>query len=107
MNIIAVKTLTIITPQLGFDYLKNFGFTTVVDRKEVTVNGETQIFSDIQQSLALGGLTDGVTNEELNAAYAAIANGGTYIKPKLYTKVVDHDGNVILDNTLPDSRQVR
>ncbi len=106
MNIIAVKTLTIITPQLGFDYVKNFGFTTVVDRKEVTVNGETQIFSDIQQSLALGGLTVGVTNEELNAAYAAIANGGTYIKPKLYTKVVDHDGNVILDNTQPESRQV-
>lgn len=106
MNILAVKTLTIITPQLGFDYVKNFGFTTVVDRKEVTVNGETQIFSDIQQSLGLGGLTDGVTNEELNAAYAAIANGGTYIKPKLYTKVVDHDGNVILDNTQPDSRQV-
>lgn len=106
MNIVAVKTLTMITPQLGFDYVKNFGFSTVVERKEITVNGETQIFSDIQQSLALGGLTNGVTNEELNAAYAAIANGGTYIKPKLYTKVVDHDGNVILDNTLPDSRQV-
>ncbi|MCI8613654.1 MAG: glycosyl transferase [Lachnospiraceae bacterium] len=106
MNIIAVKTLTMITPQLGFDYVKNFGFTTVVDRKEITVNGETQIFSDIQQSLALGGITEGVTNEELNAAYAAIANGGTYIKPKLYTRVVDHDGNVILDNTEPDSRQV-
>lgn len=106
MNILAVKTLTIITPQLGFDYVKNFGFTTVVDRKEVVVNGETRIYSDIQQSLALGGLTDGVTNKELNAAYAAIANGGTYIKPKLYTKVVDHDGNVILDNTEPDSKQV-
>lgn len=106
MNVLTVKVLTMITPQLGFDYVKNFGFTTVVDRKEITVNGETQIFSDIQQSLALGGLTDGVTNEELNAAYAAIANGGTYIKPKLYTKVVDHDGNIILDNTLPDSRQV-
>ncbi len=106
MNIIAVKTLTLITPQLGFDYVKNFGFTTVVDRKEVVVNGKTEIFSDIQQSLALGGLTDGVTNEELNAAYATIANQGTYIKPKLYTKVVDHDGNVILDNTTPDSKQV-
>ena len=70
------------------------------------VNGEVQIYSDIQQSLALGGLTHGVTNKELNAAYACIANGGTYIKPKLYTKVVDHDGNVILDNTQPDSKQV-
>lgn len=106
MNIIAVKTLTQITPQLGFDYLKNFGFTTLVDREEITINGKTEIFSDIQQSLALGGVTYGVTNEELNASYATIANGGTYIKPKLYTKVLDHDGNVILDNTLPQSRQV-
>ena len=106
MNIVAVKTLTQITPQLGFDYLKNFGFTTLVDRAEITVNGETKIYSDIQQPLALGGLTYGVTTEELNAAYATIANGGTYIKPKLYTKVLDHDGNVILDNTLPQSRQV-
>ena len=106
MNIIAVKTLTQITPQLGFDYLKNFGFTTLVEREEITAGGKTQVFSDIQQSLALGGITKGVTNEELTAAYAAIANSGTYIKPKLYTKVLDHDGNVILDNTAPQSRQV-
>ena len=102
MNIVAVKTLTQITPQLGFDYLRNFGFTTLEERKEI--NGK--IYSDIQQALALGGITNGVTNEELNAAYACIANGGTYIKPKLYTKVLDHDGNIILDNTIPQSRQV-
>lgn len=102
MNIVAVKTLTQITPQLGFDYLKNFGFTTLEERKEI--NGK--VYSDIQQALALGGITNGVTNEELNAAYACIANGGTYIKPKLYTKVLDHDGNIILDNTTPQSRQV-
>ena len=102
MNIVAVKTLTQITPQLGYDYLVNFGFTTLEERKEI--NG--QVFSDIQQALALGGITNGVTNEELNAAYACIANGGTYIKPKLYTKVLDHDDNIILDNTIPQSRQV-
>lgn len=102
MNIVAVKTLTQITPQLGFDYLTNFGFTTLESRKEI--NGK--VYSDIQQALALGGITNGVTNEELNAAYACIANGGTYIKPKLYTKVLDHDGNIILDNTMPQSRQV-
>ena len=102
LNIVAVKTLTQITPQLGYDYLINFGFTTLEERKEI--NG--QIYSDIQQALALGGITNGVTNEELNAAYACIANGGTYIKPKLYTKVVDHDGNIILDNTMPQSKQV-
>lgn len=102
LNIIAVKTITQITPQLGFDYLENLGFTTLEVAKEV--NG--QIFSDIQQTLALGGLTNGVTNMELNAAYACIANGGTYIEPKLYTKVIDHDGNVLLDNTTSETRQV-
>ena len=106
MNILAVKVITYITPQLAYEYLQNFGFTTIVDREEKTVNGETQIYSDIQQSLVLGGLTYGVTNEELNASYATIANGGVYIKPKLYTKILDHDGNVILDNTEPESRRV-
>ncbi len=102
LNIVAVKTLTQITPRLGFDYLRNFGITTLVESKEI--NG--QIFSDIQQSLALSGITDGVTNEELNGAYATIANNGVYIKPKLYNTVVDHDGNIILDNTQPETRQV-
>lgn len=102
LNIVAVKTLTQITPRLAFDYLQNFGISTLVESREI--NG--QVFSDIQQSLALGGITNGVTNEELNAAYATIANHGTYIKPKLYNTVVDHDGNVILDNTQLESKQV-
>ncbi len=95
-NIVAVKTLTQITPQLGFDYLLNFGFSTLVDRR-VESNGT--VVTDIGQALALGGITDGVTNMELNAAYAAIANNGYYIEPKLYTKIVDIDGNVLIDNT--------
>jgi len=102
MNIVTVKTLTQITPKLGYDYLLNFGFTTLVESKVVG----NEVYSDIQQSLALGGITDGVTNFELNAAYATIANGGTYIEPKLYTKVVDQSGNVILDNTHPETKQV-
>lgn len=102
MNILAVKTLTWITPQLGYDYLQNFGFTTLVEREVI---GD-QVFTDIHQSLPLGGITKGVKNIELNAAYATIANGGTYIEPKLYTKVVDQEGNVILDNTNPVSKQV-
>ena len=102
-NIVAVKTLTQISPQLGFDYLQNFGFSTMVEKR---VEKDGSVVSDIGQPLALGGITDGVTNMELNAAYAAIANQGTYIKPKLYTKIVDHDGNVLIDNTAPESTQV-
>ena len=102
-NVLTVKTLTQISPQLGFDYLQNFGFTTLVEKR---VEKDGSVVSDIGQPLALGGITDGVTNLELNAAYAAIANQGTYIKPKFYTKIVDHDGNVLIDNTAPESKQV-
>ena len=96
LNIIAVKAITDITPQLGFDYLLNFGFTTLVERRTAS---DGTISSDITQALSLGGLTDGVTNLELTAAYATIANAGTYIKPMFYTKIIDHDGNVLLENT--------
>ncbi len=95
VNVIAVKTLTQITPQLGFDYLQSLGFTTLVTQKQVG----TEIFSDIQQALALGGITNGITNKELTGAYAAIANSGVYCEPILYTKITDHDGNIIIDKT--------
>ena len=101
-NTIAVKTLTQITPQLGFDYLLNFGFTTVTEGKWI----RDKWYTDVKQPMALGGITDGVKNVELCAAYAAIANEGAYIEPKLYTKVLDANGKVLLDNTSPRSRQV-
>lgn len=102
LNIIAVKTLTTIGPRTGYDYLQHFGFTTLTDG----IERGGQVYSDVTQSLALGGITYGVTNLELNASYAAIANNGTYIKPKLYTKIVDYNGNVLIDNTVGDSYQV-
>ncbi len=94
MNIVTVKTLVDITPQIGFDYLKDLGFTSLVDtRKEP----DGRVVSDINPPMALGGLTDGVSNLELTAAYAAIANNGIYIEPILYTKIVDHNGKVLLE----------
>lgn len=102
MNVCAVKTLTDVGLQTGFDYLKNFGFTTLVDGTDPDYPG----FTDIAQPTALGGITRGVTNLELTAAYAAIANGGVYTEPIFYTKVLDHDGNVLLDNTTPNTHQV-
>lgn len=102
LNIVAVKTLTDITPQVGFNYLKNFGFTSIVEKR---TNSDGSTFSDIGQPLALGGLTDGVSNLELTAAFAAIGNKGTYTKPIFYTKILDHDGNVLIDNT-PETNTV-
>lgn len=102
LNIVTVKCLTDITPQLGFDYLQNFGFTTLVDRE---TRADGSVVSDVTQALALGGITYGVKNIELCASYACIANNGTYIKPMYYTKIVDHDGNTLIDNEA-EARQV-
>jgi penicillin-binding protein 1A len=102
MNIVTVKTMAEVTPQVGFDYLKKLGFTTLVEsRKEA--NGT--VVSDINLPLALGGLTDGVTNLELTAAYAAIANSGVYTEPTFYTKILDRDGKVLINYT-PKKLQV-
>ena len=49
----------------------NLGFSTLVSN-ETTSNGN--VYTDITQSLSLGGLTYGVTNMELTSAYASIAN---------------------------------
>lgn len=99
-NVITVKASTIITPQLGMDYLLNFGFTTL----EATTNENG--FTDVHQALSLGGITNGVTNLEMTAAYAAIANGGKYIEPTLYTTVLDRHGNILLDKSSNKEQQI-
>ena len=94
INIVTVKTLQDIGVELGYKYAEDFGISTLTD-------------SDKNLSLALGGLTKGVTNLELTGAYATIANGGVYLEPKFYTQVLDHDGNVLLDKTnTQDTRTV-
>ena len=92
-NIVALKTLQDIGAGLGLEYAKKFGFTTLSE-------------SDRSLSLCLGGLTNGVKNIELTAAYAAIANGGEYIEPSYYTHIYDHDGNLILDNSQKERHTV-
>ena len=95
INVCAVRTLTeVVGEEKGFEYLENFGITTLTDEDRTS------------QAKALGGITNGVYNIELTAAYAAIANGGTYTEPILYTQVLDHDGNVLLDNSTPDTHEV-
>lgn len=93
INIVTVKTLTQIGTGLGMEYAKNLGITTLVS-------------GDNNQALALGGITNGVTNLELTGAYATIANEGKYYKPTFYTKVEDNSGKVIIDNSKRKSKDV-
>ena len=99
-NIVAVKTLTDITPEVGAAYVQNFGITTLQTQPDESGN------VDITQSMALGGLTKGVKNIELTAAFATIANGGVYTEPVFYTRILDHDGNVLIDNTTSYTKTV-
>lgn len=90
-NVCTVKKFTELTPELGYKYLtENFALTTLDPSQ------------DIVQSASLGGISKGVYNIEMTAAYAAIANGGVYTEPILYTHIYDHDGNLLYENT-PDT----
>ena len=96
MNIIALKTLNeTVTPQLGFEYAKDFGISTLVENE---ADDDGTMHTDIGPALCLGGLTKGVTNLELTAAYASIANRGVYTEPVFYTKILDSTGRIIINN---------
>ncbi len=96
-NTVAVKVLD----DVGLDYAYNYAVNdmhldTLVDEYEL--NGVS--YTDKSYwSLALGGMVRGVTVRDLTAAYASVENGGIYRTARTYTKVLDSDGNVVLDNS--------
>ena len=93
LNIIAVRCLMEqLDPHKGRLYAENLGITSLLD-------------SDENPALALGGITNGVTNLELTQAFATIANGGQFNKAKFFTKILDQEGNVLIDTTEDQPRQ--
>ena len=96
-NTVAVKVLD----DVGLDYAYQYAvdemhLNSLVDEYEL--NGVS--YTDKSYwSLALGGMVRGVTIRDMAAAYASIENKGVYRKARTYTKVLDSDGNVVLDNT--------
>lgn len=93
LNIIAVRCLMEqLNPHEGRLYAENLGITSLLD-------------SDENPALALGGITNGVTNLELTQAFATIANGGQFNKAKFFTKILDQEGNVLIDTSEDQPRQ--
>ena len=90
-NVVTARFMRDEGVETNFEYAEKYGFTTL--RREPDENGQT----DMVGSLCLGSAS--VTNEELCAAYSAIANGGVYQEPLLYTKILDKDGNLFYDNS--------
>lgn len=96
-NTIAVKALDELTVDYAYSYAVNeMGLDTLVDSYEL---GGVEYTDKSLWSLALGGMVHGVTIRDLTAAYAAVENGGVYREARTYTKVLDSEGNLVLDNT--------
>ena len=59
---------------------------------------------DTNKDLALALGTPSVTPLQMAAGYAMLANGGVYITPTFYTKLVDQNGNTIMEATQEKTR---
>lgn len=96
-NTIAWRALETVGLQNSFDFLtEDLGFTTLVDRY-VSSNGS--VYSDIAYApLSMGEFTYGVTVKEMTAAYQIFANGGIYNSPRIVLKILDANGEVLVDN---------
>ncbi len=57
-------------------------------------------------SLALGGCTYGITPTESAAAFAIFGNGGVYYEPTTYYKIVNVDGEVVLEQSKKGKRAI-
>lgn len=89
VNAVAANTLQKIGVSYGFEFAKNiFGLSSLNEDEDMQV-----------AALALGAQHYGVKVRDMTNAFATFANNGTYREGRLYTKVYDIKGNLILDNT--------
>ena len=84
-NIPFLKIMAELTPAKSMEYLKKMGVTSLDEER------------DNNLALSIGGLTYGISPLEMAAAYAMIANDGTYIEPTFYSKVEDSSGEIVLE----------
>ncbi len=84
-NVPEVKLIQKLTPAKSIEFMRQLGVTSLDDTQ------------DNNLSLALGGITYGISPLEMAAAYTVFSNGGTYVEPTFYIKVEDANGNVVLE----------
>lgn len=90
MNLPALRANMKVDSKYALNFAENCGLSLVSAKENPNHNDENPA------SLALGGLTNGVTVLEMATAYSTIANGGLYIEPRFYTKVLDRHGEEVL-----------
>lgn len=94
LNTVAARVNIAVGFKRSIDFMiDNLGFTSLVTSDMDRAHNDENV-----AALGLGGLTTGVNVVEMSAAYASFPNNGTYVKPYFYTKVVDQNGRVLLEN---------
>ena len=96
INTCAVKILYQVGLEYGFNMLKQYGISTLVDEGNI---------NDVNPAaLALGAMTNGVTPLDMSLAYATFPNGGVRNSAVCYTKVLDADGNILLEEKSKETK---
>ncbi|MBM7623793.1 PBP1A family penicillin-binding protein [Sporohalobacter salinus] len=89
INVMAVKLLKKVGIKDTIETAKKMGISSIIEKGRK---------NDCTLSLALGGLTKGVTPLEITSAYGILANQGIKVEPTAILKVYDKYGNTILKN---------
>ena len=94
-----------------YKYIKAFGFG---EKTGIELTGEqggiippnTDVIKEINLATMSYGHGIAVTPIQLINAFSAIANGGNLMKPRLVSKLIDNEGNVVIENKPEVIRQV-
>lgn len=84
INVVAVNVLNTIGVDTGWQFAKRLGLPLTNQDRNL--------------SIALGGLTTGVSPLEMAAAYGAFANQGVWNEPYAVTMIKDRQGNILVQN---------
>lgn len=93
LNVPTVKIAQQIGPDKPLYYAQQMGISTLV------LDGPQ---NDRNLSMALGGLTRGVTPLELASAYGVFANNGIYTTPTAIIKIIDRNGKTLEQTTVQE-----
>ena len=96
INTVSVRILTELGQETAFDFAKDrLGLTSLIASDDGAAHDLTL------SSLALGQQSRGVTVRELTSAYTAFSDG-IYRAPISYHRVLDREGNLLLENRPAD-----
>lgn len=99
INTIAVSTLDQVGIDTSLEYFKNFGIIKENGKDNFVTSDENKDTNDENlAALGLGAMTNGLTALDMTGAYAALANGGKYLEPLTFSKIVDSSGKVLFED---------